>query len=111
MSGDGIRSDGGVTVSDGTVTAKGGNGDSKDGYGGDGISQRRRRHHLRQYGQRQLAATAAKARRLRHLQLRPCRHLRRYGRQPLGGSTAATGSGGSGIYSRSGASICQAALS
>ena len=37
VSGDGIRSGGGLTVSDGTVTAKGGNGDSKDGYGGDGI--------------------------------------------------------------------------
>ena len=37
VGGDGIRSDGGLTVSDGTVTAKGGNGDSKDGYGGDGI--------------------------------------------------------------------------
>ena len=37
VGGDGIRSGGGLTVSDGTVTAKGGNGDSKDGYGGDGI--------------------------------------------------------------------------
>ena len=38
MSGDGIRSDGGVTISGGsTVTANGGNGDSKDSYGGDGI--------------------------------------------------------------------------
>ena len=35
MSGDGIRSDGGVTISGGTVKAAGG--DSKDGYGGDGI--------------------------------------------------------------------------
>ena len=38
VSGDGIRSDGGVTISGGsTVTANGGNGDSKDSYGGDGI--------------------------------------------------------------------------
>ena len=35
VSGDGIRSDGGVTISGGTVKAAGG--DSKDGYGGDGI--------------------------------------------------------------------------
>ena len=35
MSGDGIRSDGDVTISGGTVKAAGG--DSKDGYGGDGI--------------------------------------------------------------------------
>ena len=35
MSGDGICSNGGVTISGGTVKAAGG--DSKDGYGGDGI--------------------------------------------------------------------------
>ena len=35
VGGDGIRSDGGVTISGGTVKAAGG--DSKDGYGGDGI--------------------------------------------------------------------------
>ena len=35
--GSGISNGGSLTVSDGTVTAKGGNGDSKDGYGGDGI--------------------------------------------------------------------------
>ena len=35
VSGDGILSDGGVTISGGTVKAAGG--DSKDGYGGDGI--------------------------------------------------------------------------
>ena len=35
--GSGISNGGSLTVSGGTVTAKGGNGDSKDGYGGDGI--------------------------------------------------------------------------
>ena len=37
VGGSGISNGGSLTVSDGTVTAKGGNGDSKDGYGGDGI--------------------------------------------------------------------------
>ena len=37
VGGSGISNCGSLTVSDGTVTAKGGNGDSKDGYGGDGI--------------------------------------------------------------------------